>query len=295
MNSVLILNYNDYETSVILINKIKNYEAIDLILVVDNDSNDLSYKILKEFECAKIRVIKSEKNGGYGYGNNFGIKYLYNTYQIDYILIANPDIEFSEETYLALLNLMKNEKDCAISAPLMLTPNGDVENLCAWPISNMLDFIFSSSILLNSRYKFCEYPKEYFSNKIVCQVDCVAGSMLMVNAEIMYNYGMYDEEIFLYYEETVLGFKFKSNNFKTLLLLDHSFKHWHSVSIDKSIKSKKKKRQLLLDSKLVVLRKYYKLSQIKFTIIGIFYKILIFESVLITFFKKVFRLNKKIT
>ena len=43
------------------------------------------------FATAKI------KNGGYGFGNNVGIKYSVETLNADYVLIANPDVIFEND------------------------------------------------------------------------------------------------------------------------------------------------------------------------------------------------------
>ncbi len=67
---IVILNYNDSETTVKLLDMIKEYKILESIVVVDNNSTDNSYEVLKKFENNKIKVIKSKINKGYGYGNN---------------------------------------------------------------------------------------------------------------------------------------------------------------------------------------------------------------------------------
>ena len=68
---LVVLNYNDYKTTIKLIQMIKNYDSIDLIVVVDNCSTDKSYKKINEYTNNKVKLLKSDKNGGYAYGNNF--------------------------------------------------------------------------------------------------------------------------------------------------------------------------------------------------------------------------------
>lgn len=93
---MVILNYNDYKTTIELIELIKNYDVIDHIVIVDNLSTNDSFKKLQKYTNKKIELIKSNKNGGYSYGNNYGAFYLINQYNIDILFIANPDVEFSE-------------------------------------------------------------------------------------------------------------------------------------------------------------------------------------------------------
>ena len=40
---MVILNYNDYETTFDMINQIKDYKVLDHIIIVDNHSTDLKY------------------------------------------------------------------------------------------------------------------------------------------------------------------------------------------------------------------------------------------------------------
>ena len=93
---IVILNYKDFHTVIKLINLIKNYNALDKIVVVDNLSPDDSFDKLKSLKSDKVDVIQSKRNGGYSYGNNFGAFYLIEQYRIDILFIANPDVIFTE-------------------------------------------------------------------------------------------------------------------------------------------------------------------------------------------------------
>lgn len=41
---IVILNYNDYQTTKDMIDNIKDYDSIDHIVIVDNKSTDNSYE-----------------------------------------------------------------------------------------------------------------------------------------------------------------------------------------------------------------------------------------------------------
>ena len=49
----LIINYNDYKTTIKLLENIKNYKILDLIVIVDNNSNDDSVKEIKKYTNKK--------------------------------------------------------------------------------------------------------------------------------------------------------------------------------------------------------------------------------------------------
>ena len=120
MIGCVVLNYNDAVTTIDFVERVKIMDSIDLIVVIDNCSTDDSYIQLKMLESNKVHVIKSEKNGGYGYGNNVGIDYLKD--KVDYIMIANPDVIFEEHVVSNLVSSF--DKDTAIVAPLTLQPDG---------------------------------------------------------------------------------------------------------------------------------------------------------------------------
>ena len=70
--ALIILNYNDADTTESLIRLVKDYSALDHIVVVDNRSTDDSYERLKKHASDKIDVLLAESNKGYATGNNFG-------------------------------------------------------------------------------------------------------------------------------------------------------------------------------------------------------------------------------
>ena len=99
---MVILNYNDYETTFDMINQIKDYKVLNHIIIVDNHSTDLKYDKLKKLKSNNIDVIQTDENKGYAYGNNYGIKYLNDNYDVDYIIISNPDILVNEKCIINL-------------------------------------------------------------------------------------------------------------------------------------------------------------------------------------------------
>ena len=75
--AMIIVNYNDSEDILEYVGKIREYKTIDRIIIVDNKSSkEGELEALKTLENDKVKVIESDKNGGYAYGNNFGISYL---------------------------------------------------------------------------------------------------------------------------------------------------------------------------------------------------------------------------
>lgn len=259
MLSAVILNYNDSKLTIELAKKISSFETINHVLIVDNCSEDDSYETMKNAVSFKIDVVKTDRNGGYGYGNNYGIRYASERYGAEYVLICNPDIEVSENTIRHLLEFAMEHDECGVVAPLMLDSNYRLNTKCIWKIPTFCQYLFFSLPITGRFFQGMYYKENELqeNEKKYIKTGCVAGSLLLINTEKFFNCGMYDENIFLYCEETLLGLKMKQANYKTYLLTDETFVHHHSVSINKSIQSKVQQAKIMWNSRLYVLNKFY--------------------------------------
>lgn len=284
--SCVILNYNDETTTTCLIKEIEHFSALTSIVVVDNLSTDNSFEILKKHATEKIHVIQTDKNGGYGYGNNFGIRYAVRHSSADYILIANPDVHFSNDIIIAMAEFLDNNIDYAVVAPRALKPSGEDQKLLAWKLQSKWDYLLSGSMIYLKYFSDKFYPKSYYDGKGQADVAVVPGSLLMVTAKYMMKYGMYDEKNFLYSEEEIIAIKFKNAGLKTRLLLNDTYIHEHSVSISKSFPSELKKKRMNLDSRIFVLNHYYEATKLEKKIVKIISKVAFMENTLLFKIKK---------
>ena len=275
MIGCVVLNYNDYKTTTDFVLRVKEMKSIDLIVVVDNYSTDDSFHQLKSLESEKVHVIQSSKNGGYGYGNNVGIEYLKG--EVDYILIANPDVEFEESVVLKMVQAF--DLDTAIVAPLTLQPDKTRQLPEAWMVPTLKDYFLFSSKVLNKKLRPMWYSKDYLEKGIV-EVDCVQGSFFMIKEEVLPD-KLYDENIFLFFEESCIGKYFKDRKLKTKLLIDETYIHNHSISINKSFGSEVQKRKITLDSFYTYFKDYYTLNPILLWFMRVYKHVIYIENYMI--------------
>lgn len=261
-----ILNYNDAETVFRLVNKIKDYPIFSSILIIDNASPDDSFSKLKYTykDDKNIVVCQTSKNGGYGYGNNYGIKYAYKKLNADYVVLANPDVLFSNQMVEALLKEMI-EKNAAIVAGTqrvnkkpILTP--------AWKIPTALEWTLIETKLWKYAAKKYYYDPSLFKSKDL-QVECVHGAMFLLDPKKFLDVGGYDEDIFLFGEETVLGYKLKSKGYRSFLLNHVYYEHEGSTSINKSFDSTIKQDEITHQSKLIYMKHCLHTNKVKMAII----------------------------
>lgn len=253
--AMIVLNYNDGDTTINYINSIKNYNNINRIIVVDNNSSDNSFEKMKTLSSKKIDVIKSDFNKGYAYGNNYGYKYLKEKYgNYDYICISNPDVIVEDIAIKKCIDFLDANKKYAASAPRMFDRNDNPHRLSGWKERTIKSDIRDSSVTLTKLTNKSHdemYPEEYFDYKPFRDVDALAGSFFIIKSDIFERVGLFDENTFLYFEEDILGKKIRNLGCKLAVLTDVKFNHMEAVTVSKNI-SKDKKFLIMQESK-----KYY--------------------------------------
>ncbi|BCR36093.1 glycosyltransferase family 2 protein [Mariniplasma anaerobium] len=283
----VILNYNDYPTTLTLLNMIKRYESINYIVVVDNNSTDNSYSILAKEESSKIHLIRTQLNGGYSYGNNIGISHL-SKYKIDLIIIANPDILFEEDIVKKMIKSFMIDKNLSAVAPYALNSTGRKTLEPAWKLNNSFRELMQTSKIISKLFKDGNKYSEEEIRINCCSVDILPGSFLMLDYKKFESIGFFDESVFLYCEERIMAVKFKEKGYKSKLLIDESYIHNHSTSINKSIKSYHRKQRIWLKSRKYYLLKYRSSNTGFKVLVHVFYIYLYIELLIIAFAKKYF-------
>jgi GT2 family glycosyltransferase len=300
--SCIILNYNDVETTISLVNSLINYEIPDSIVIVDNCSTDESASRLQTIAVGKVHVISAEKNGGYGYGNNQGIRYAYGVLHATHVLIANPDVKVTEGCIQAMKDSFLEISRLGVVAAVTRDGTGKAA-LSSWRLNSLLGDILDTGLItrrifarwLNDRPELKtdlkkrrggNIPGEYLNAKKTgpekrkeryVYVDAVPGSLFMADIHALMECGLYDEEVFLYYEEKILGFQLKKKGYGTVLLLNRSYVHLHSVSVNKNVKSILKKQAILHKSKLLYYKKYLGINRFQECLVRAFLAFLMVE------------------
>lgn len=260
--SCVILNYNDAETTEKLVKQIADYEVLHQIIVVDNASTDDSLGQLKKLESEKIHVISADHNGGYGSGNNLGVRYA--TEQgATHVLIANPDVVFSEQSLKAMLAVFARHPEVGIVTTRIHDARfPDLKN--GWPLRRFTRELFSMGPVSRRLFgKTFDYPDSYFAGRGAVYVGAVHGSMLMVDGEKFLEAGGYDEEIFLYEEEQILGRRMQNAGYRSVLLLNQHYDHQHSTSISKSFSDAMKRQRMREESTLYYMKHYLHISPVQ--------------------------------
>lgn len=255
---IVILNYNDYKTTLDLINRIKYYDEIDNIVVVDNKSTNNSLEMLKKSNDNTWCLIASSENKGYASGNNIGIKYLIDNFNVDIIGIVNPDIIFSNEFICEIKkSFEKYYEEYALITGLQLKPDGSISKRAFWKELNLKRLLISNSFILS---KIVNNYENYINKKLkekrnIVSVSVVEGCCFFINANDIKKIGFFDENTFLFCEEDILAKKIKQLNKKIGVNKNITFIHNHSTTIRK-VFSQIRVTKLILKSKKYMLNNY---------------------------------------
>lgn len=280
---VIVLNYNDYETTLRLIEQIKDYDAIHNIVVVDNCSTNKSFIKLKRLSLnEKVDVIQSDKNGGYAYGNNFGAKYLIDNYKSDIVFIANPDVEFDENVVKSIINQFVNTNYAMISC-IMANSDGIINKNPIWNLNSYKDDLIECFIITNYLKKKL-FPQKIDFDKEIIDVGILPGSFFGIRTDIFKEVGYFDEGTFLFCEERILARKLHDKKYKIGLITTLSYNHMHSVTINKTFKAMQTQK-MIFNSRLYYHEKYNRISKFQFTILKIAMKFSLFEGFILRLFR----------
>ena len=232
-NVMIIVNYNDADTTIKLLNNVKDYKCIDKIIVVDNKSTDNSFNKLNNLNIKKLIVLDSGCNKGYSYALNVGSKYAIKLYGKCNLIISNSDIIIdSEHDLVDLLNTI-SEKN-VIVAPNIIEDNSLSRG---WRIPNVHDDIMQNVIGYGEKYfnKKLRYSDDYYSKKLT-KVDTVSGCFFVISSIHLQDIDYFDENVFLYYEENIFGYKTKKLNKNIVINNNVDVVHDHAKTINKNLK-----------------------------------------------------------
>ena len=258
--AIIVLNYNDSENTINFVNSVLSYNILDKIIVVDNlSTRENEFDKLVILKNEKVEVIQSDKNGGYAYGNNFGLKYIDGKYPNDFkfVIISNPDVSIEEENIKKVIENMETDEKVAIASPRMYFVSGPARR-AAWKERTFLIDIANSTrvlqLLLYPIFKKGEYSKKEYSKGIL-DVENIAGSFFIANHDIFKKIGYFDENTFLFYEEDIIGYKLKKSGYKIQIVNNINFMHYESKSIGK-VMNLFKKIDILFDSRIYYQKTY---------------------------------------
>ena len=227
--AAVILNFNSYEDTKQCVSGLKKQSGVDTeIIIVDNYSdrpNEIENLRNICLETSSLLLCASN-NSGYNAGNNIGIKYaIDNGFQ--YILIANPDMIFRDSLYIKKM-LLAAEKDSeiAVVGSDILTPEGHHQNPISFKEECFFDnFSWIKNLFFPHKEKSYDWNTSYQKSRI-CSV--LNGCCLLIKTDFLKRIGCFDERVFLFGEEKILGAQVRKTGYKMFYYGEIQAIHNHS-------------------------------------------------------------------
>ena len=182
------------------------------LVIVDNESGDGSFEKMTS-EVARRgwdigphrgRVLQSGHNGGFGAGNNFGIRAgLPDGTRPDYFYLLNSDAFPAPDAIRLLLQHLQAHPQTGFAGSFMHGPDGDPHRTAFRFPSITSEFegqirLGPISRLLGRWVVAQPIPEQ------TTRVDWLAGASIMMRRKVPDEIGLFDEAFFLYFEETDL-------------------------------------------------------------------------------------------
>ncbi|WP_053234472.1 glycosyltransferase family 2 protein [Sandaracinus amylolyticus] len=237
---VVLLNYR---TPDMTLKALKSaYRAIENIPdaridIVDNDSQDGSYDKLRagvregRYAPERVQVLASDRNGGFGAGNNFAIRRaLASEDPPELVYILNSDAFPAADAVEVLVDFLETHPHVGIAGSYIHGTDG-VPHHTAFRFPSLWSELESGLALgvvskLLDAHRVAIDPMPSHTR----EVDWLAGASMMMRAEVLREVGLFDETFFLYFEETDLCRRAKLAGWPTWYVVESKVAHVGSAS-----------------------------------------------------------------
>lgn len=213
INASIVLYHNKKEQLTKVINSFLNTDMKVKLYLVDNSSDD-DLKELAKMDN-RIEYIFNNANLGYGTAHNIAMRKSISD-GVPYHLVLNPDIYFEKGVLEELFSYMEQNQDIGNIIPQIRYPDGDIQYLCKL-LPTPTDLILRRFIPLKSwkEKRNQNYELRWTGYNKVMNVPSLSGCFMFLRCKVIKDIGLFDENIFMYLEDTDLNRRIHSK-YKTI-------------------------------------------------------------------------------
>ena len=189
------------------------------VVIVDNtcgnDAEIINSAIIENHWSNWAKVVISPRNGGFAFGNNIAIKAAVKAEIVpDYIWLLNPDTRITADAGTSLVKFLDDNDEVGIIGSSLFHGDG-TEWSEAFRFPSILGE-FEHAVKFGPISKLLKnYSVAFKMNDEACQVSWVSGASMMIRSSLFKTVRFFDEEYFLYYEETDFCFDALSKGWTT--------------------------------------------------------------------------------
>lgn len=197
--SVVIVNWNTRDMVLRLLADLsspdrRSTHELELIVVDNNSSDDSVDAIRREFP--EVKLVVQAENRGFAGGVNPGAK----AATQPFVLLLNSDVQTSRQSIEEAARYMSKLPHVGVLGPQILSPERNPQS-SAWRDPSLVWLSLSALGLNKLKFlNFERYHEKQFAEPL--EVDCVSGCAMLIRRELLDALGGFDEEFFMYFEET---------------------------------------------------------------------------------------------
>lgn len=162
-------------------------------------------------ELRDVLVVSPGSPQGYGANLNLGVQTLPSN--LNFVVLANDDVEFAGESLARLIAHLRKDQQIGVAGPALRDAGGSPQT-SARPFPDALDAVLRSAIPsrpVAPLERICQRPGKYRPmagreqlprTQSADDVDWVVGAAMAVRLAAFNDVGGFDEDFFLYFEET---------------------------------------------------------------------------------------------
>jgi GT2 family glycosyltransferase len=215
--SVVVVTYNALPWVERALESVRGHETI----VVDHGSTDGTLELVRE-RFPEARLIQQE-NKGLGGGSNAGMRVASG----DYFLLLNSDAWALAESVDWLAAFADEHPEAAVVGPRLLNQDGSLQRSVrgfpsVWRLAT--EYFFLRKLAPRSRALNAFYGAA-FAHDEVREAEFLMGSVLLVRREAADTVGIFDEDFFMFSEETDWCYRFRQAGWKVLFTPSAEFVH----------------------------------------------------------------------
>ena len=215
--SVVVVTFNALPWIEQALESVRGNETI----VVDHGSTDGTLELVRE-RFPDARVIEQE-NKGLGGGSNAGMRVASG----DWFLLLNSDAWATEGALERLVEFGMAHPDAAVVGPKLRYPDGRLQRSVRgfptlWRLAT--EYLFLRKLAPRSR-AFNAFYGDGFAHDTTYEAEFLMGAVLLVRREAADTVGLFDEDFFMFSEETDWLYRFRQAGWKVLFTPDADFVH----------------------------------------------------------------------
>ena len=211
--SIIIVTYNHEKFIVDCLSSLLNEDFLEII-VVDSKSTDNTVNLI-ESNFPAVKIIKNVSNRGYGAANNVAA----HNSKGKYLIFLNPDTKVEKSAISKLIRPIEKD-NLLITTPKILLYNGEKINTCG----NKQHFT-GMSFTRGTGEKPAERQNYRYVNGI-------SGACFAIARENFFKLGCFDENIFLYMEDSELSWRIFANGLKILYVPEAIIMHDYNFRVN---------------------------------------------------------------